>query len=91
MAGKRLNTDEAVLNIIGKSEGNTASPTEPMKEKLVQMAFYVTEKQRKALKLKTALADKPEDKDLSSIVRNALNIYLEDVLKNIWFAVFRCR
>jgi len=88
MAGKRLNTDEAVLNIIGKPDGNSsATPfneaVEPAKEKLVQMAFYVTEKQRKALKLKTAIGDKPEDKDLSSIVRQALNIYLEDILKDI--------
>jgi hypothetical protein len=87
MASKRLNTDEAFLNIIGKSEGSSASPTnetiESPKEKLVQMAFYVTEKQRKALKLKTAIGDKPADKDLSSIVRSALNIYLEDILKDI--------
>ena len=52
------------------------------KEKLVPTAFYITEKQRKALKIKTAVGTKPEDKDLSSIVRAALDIYLADELKN---------
>jgi len=53
------------------------------KEKLVQTAFYITEKQRKALKIKAALGTEPQDKDLSSIVRAALDIYLSDTLKTI--------
>jgi len=83
MASKRLNTDEAFLNIIGKSTGSPAEEKTTPKEKLIQMGFYITEKQRKALKLKSALGDSPEDKDLSTIVRSALNLYLADILKSI--------
>jgi hypothetical protein len=46
-------------------------------------SFYITDKHRKALKMKTALSDKPEDKDFSSIVRAALDIYLADIIKDL--------
>lgn len=49
-------------------------------EKLIQRAFYITEKHTKALKLQTILGD---EKDMSAIVRAALDIYLADVLNTI--------
>ena len=58
-------------------------PIEAQKAKLVQTAFYITKNQQKALKIKAALGGTPNDKDQSSIVRAALNAYLEDVLKTL--------
>jgi len=46
-------------------------------------SFYITDKHRKTLKMKTALSDKLEDKDFSSIVRAALDVYLADILKGL--------
>ena len=98
MAKKRLNQDEIFKSIIGKntedsvdnskenkvtSNNKTTAKTNQTKEKLIPTAFYITEKQRKAMKLKAALGYKPEDKDLSSIARAALDIYLADILKDL--------
>jgi hypothetical protein len=84
---KRLNTDEAFQSIIGKNniiqEKNKIAGGGPAKEKLLQTAFYITEKQRAALKMKTALSGKPEDKDQSSIVRAALDAYLADIIDTL--------
>ena len=55
----------------------------PSKEKLIQTAFYITEKHRVALKMKAALSSRPEDKDQSSIVRAALDAYLADTIKDL--------
>ncbi len=52
-------------------------------EKLYRTAFYITRQQQKALKLKSALSDKAEDKDQSAIVRAALDIHLADTLKQV--------
>jgi hypothetical protein len=51
--------------------------------KLRLTAFYITPRQRKALKIKAALSDNRADKDQSAIVRAALEIYLADTLKNL--------
>ena len=86
MSKQRLNQDEVFKSIMGKSTEENVAENQPAtvtKEKLMPTSFYITEKQRKALKLKTALGDKLEDKDLSSIVRAALDIYLADILKEL--------
>jgi len=93
MAKKRLDTDEAFLSIIGKTAENTdkmeipksdiLANTEISKDKLIQTSFYITERHKKALKIKTALSQSPEHKDLSSIVRSALDNYLADILKDM--------
>jgi len=54
-----------------------------IKEKYTPTSFYITDKHRKALKMKTALSNKPEDKDYSSIVRAALDAYLANILKDL--------
>lgn len=94
MATKRLNADDAFKSIMGKRNANEEKEKtsnkkseilkeESHKEKLLPITLYITEKQRKAMKVRTALGDKPEDKDLSSIVRAALDIYLADTLKDL--------
>ena len=97
MATKRLNADDAFKSIMGKNNQNSLSEEkaentikkpkiireEPLKEKLFPITLYITEKQRKAMKIKTALGNNPEDKDLSSIVRAALDIYLSDTLMDL--------
>ena len=93
MARQRLNHDDAFKSIMGKTinatdteENGEMAPNNKVaatREELVQAAFYITRRQRKALKMKTALGDKLEDKDLSSIVRAALDVYLADILANL--------
>ena len=96
MAKKRLNQDEAFKSLmkiednkadeaILQDENNITTPlsNKENKEKTTPTSFYITDKHRKALKMKIALSDKPEDKDYSSIVRTALDIYLADILKDI--------
>jgi len=85
MGKNNLNSDisdieekEKKSNIKSETAGESAQ-----KEKLVPITLYITEKQRKAMKIKTALGNKPEDKDLSSVVRAALDIYLADTLTGL--------
>lgn len=82
--------EEREIEIESEEELETTEPTikvrkKPGKkpstdEKLIQRAYYITEKQSKALKLQTILGD---EKDMSAIVRAALDIYLADVLNTI--------
>jgi len=92
MAKKRLNTDDTLLNIIGKNNTDDTEQNEVKKinseavvnkEKLVKIGVYITEKQRKAIRMKIALGNKPEDKDISSISRAAFDAYLVDILKDL--------
>lgn len=52
-------------------------------DNLVHKSYYITKRHVKALKLRTAISDKPEEKDFSAIVRAALDLYLADTLKEI--------
>jgi len=52
-------------------------------DELIHKSYYITKRHVKALKTRTAKSDKPEDKDFSSIIRAALDLYLADDLKNI--------
>jgi len=93
MAKQRLNQDDAFKSIMGKnvdneeeneaieSDNEIIAIKEKPAEKLVQTAFYITEKQRKAIKMKVAIGERPEDKDQSSIIRAALDVYLADILE----------
>lgn len=71
----KLETTEPIIKV-RKKPGKKPSTD----EKLIQRAFYITEKHTKALKLQTILGD---EKDMSAIVRAALDIYLADVLNTI--------
>ena len=66
-----------------KSPDNEGKLKDNPKEKLIQTAFYITKKQHRALKVKAALGDDPENKDQSAIVRAAIDAYLADTLKTI--------
>jgi hypothetical protein len=46
------------------------------KERLLQVSFYITEKQRKAVKMRAASGENPLEKDQSAVVRAALDAYL---------------
>jgi len=95
MSKKRLNQDEALKSLLGGNNNEptntddnaTATPSSAQvkanEEKNKPTSFYITDKHRKALKLKIALSDNPEDKDYSSIVRAALDAYLFDILKDL--------
>jgi hypothetical protein len=52
-------------------------------DELVHKSYYITKRHVKALKIRTAHSDKPEEKDFSAIVRAALDLYLADTLKDI--------
>jgi hypothetical protein len=57
-----------------------AAPAAPPQPKLMQCGFYITPRLHKALKLKAITTSDPKEKDSSSIVRSALEMYLADVL-----------
>ena len=50
---------------------------------MVQTGFYITKKHHKALKIRAALGERLEEKDLSAIVRAALDAYLAETLKTL--------
>ncbi|MDR2559961.1 MAG: hypothetical protein LBC86_10555 [Oscillospiraceae bacterium] len=99
MTKSRLNTDEAFKSIIGDTSAEVVKTEEkppekaaaikpvqtlkPIQDKFIQTTIYLTKQQQKALKLRAAMSDRAEDKDISAIVRTALNLYLADTLKQV--------
>lgn len=80
-----FDANQAFKNIVGVNEEPEQEIVEPKKtkpasEKLVQKAYYITEREYKALKLKAAMSD---DKDMSGLVREALEMYLKDTLDSL--------
>ena len=73
--------------IVEQHEEIISSPSEKKIEsnldELVHKSYYITKRHVKALKMRTALSDKPEEKDFSAIVRAALDLYLSDTLNKI--------
>ena len=45
-------------------------------EALMPRTYYITRTQYKALRLRAIESDRPEDKDASSIIRTAIDLYL---------------
>jgi len=74
------------VEIATSSEASTAvskiqskkKPTNnpPQAQKLVRKSYYVTPAQHKALKIKAATGETPADKDISTIIRSAIDMYL---------------
>ena len=69
-------------------DGDTEKSEEPQKvvqsytehtDKLIQRSYYLTDKLQKAITIKTAEGDL----DKSGVVREALKLYLADILKNM--------
>ena len=52
----------------------TKSP--PPAQKFVRKSYYVTPAQHKALKIKAANGETAADKDISAIIRSAIDLYL---------------
>ena len=77
---KEVVSNEAEQSLIIESKATKASNKST--QKLVQRAYYITEEQYKALKILAATSDNPNEKDISAIIRNALNMYLELDKKN---------
>lgn len=79
---KKDETARAVLQAEAHQEPKAKS--EPAaSDKLTLKSYYLTPKLYKALKLRSAMSDKPEDKDLSAIVRAALTVYLKEELEKV--------
>jgi len=51
---------------------------EPVQERgeLMRRTFYIKRSQYKALKLRAAESERPEEKDTSAIIRTAIDLYL---------------
>jgi hypothetical protein len=83
------NSERQIISQSKPSTENNIKPTSsPAKKKdnldeLVHKSYYITKRHVKALKIRTAISDRPEEKDFSAIVRTALDLYLADDLKNI--------
>ena len=56
-------------------EKPTSSPP-PTQEKMVKVSYLIAQRQHKALKLRAALSDDPEEKDMSTMVRKAIDLLL---------------
>jgi len=84
----RFDKDAAFRSILGEEALRQLAPIMPqnlpplkdeekeVKAKLVQKSYYITEAQYYAIKFIAATSDKPEEKDLSTIVRTAIDHYL---------------
>ena len=57
-------------------QGSLGRPPALTGETLIQKSYYITEAQYKALKIRAATSEDPIEKDLSAIVRAALDMYL---------------
>jgi hypothetical protein len=62
-------------NISKKPDSKLSNKTENNLDELVHKSYYITKRHVKALKMRTAISDKPEEKDFSAIVRAALDLY----------------
>lgn len=49
------------------------------KKKMEQQLIYITKEQKKKIRLRIAESERAQDKDISSIVRTALDRYLDDI------------
>ena len=56
------------------------TPASPM-DALVPRTLYITDRQARALKIRLGLSQDPRERDMSAIVRIALDQYLADTLK----------
>ena len=45
-------------------------------DEVISKRFYITKKQFRAIKMRIAVSDKPEEKDQSALVRAAIDLYL---------------
>jgi len=83
------NSEQQIISQPDSPTENNINPTSSPAKKgdnlneLVHKSYYITKRHVKALKIRTAISDKPEEKDFSAIVRAALDLYLADDLKNI--------
>ena len=85
---EQISEDNTETNQITESTSLSTeqSVTEPIKNDLdeyVHKSFYITKRQVKAIKIRAATSDKPEEKDYSAIIRAALDAYLVDTLNAI--------
>lgn len=80
---KRKSTVKTTVN--DDSTEKTEQPQKAVKsypehsDKLIQRSYYLTDKLQKAITIKTAEGEL----DKSGVVREALKLYLADILKNI--------
>lgn len=69
--------------ITAKPVSKLSAKTDNELDDLIHKSYYITKRHVKALKIRTAVSNRPEEKDFSAIVRAALDLYLADDLKNI--------
>jgi hypothetical protein len=80
MGNVKVNKPEQVTpaptpKIKNRAENTAAQSPE---EKRLKKTFYVTRKQFRAMKMRAATSDKPEEKDPSAIVRAAIDKYFDE-------------
>ena len=74
---KTIVNDDSMEKTEGPQKGVQSYPENT--DKLIQRSYYLTDKLQKAITIKTAEGDL----DKSGVVREALKLYLADILKNI--------
>jgi len=80
---ERKNTVKTIMNDVGteqtKQPQKTVQSYPEHTDKLIQRSYYLTDKLQKAITIKTAEGDL----DKSGVVREALKLYLADILEKI--------
>lgn len=79
MAKKKYNIDDVYKNFLTTGETGYKKEYEKENETLIQRSYYLTPDLVKAITLKTA----ESNVDKSTVVREALKMYLADILKKI--------
>ncbi len=82
LAGISVFAAEPEQEVLSPADSST-NRIENKPDELIHRSYYITKRHVKALKIRAAVSDKPEEKDLSAIVRAALDFYLAEDLKNI--------
>lgn len=75
--GKPESTLENAAPEMNQNQSTNHNATTKIKVKLKQKSVYLTDKQIKAIKLKTIESEDPRHKDISSVIRAAIDEYLQ--------------
>jgi len=79
---KRAGAEQAFAKITGAGAKSTSTEASA-KPEYIRRTYYITEEQYRAMRLRAALSQSPDEKDLSAIVRAALDAYLAKELEKL--------
>lgn len=79
----RLDTDKAMQRLLGRTESDAGEappaqdlPKTAAETETVKISMFLTKAQRRALKQLAAVSELPEHRDMSAIIRQAIDEYI---------------